>query len=194
MTKIAAILLTLNEEFRIEEALKRFKPYVDYLLVVDGESTDKTAQIAKKTADRVITLVIPGGFAAQKNYARILVPKDCDYLLWADADEIWDQEFLRKVKWRIDQFPSKYGCIRLPRIELPDPSKSYPDYQVRVFPNSRDIEWRGQIHEVPIYKPENIPLDQLDQEIRQKLLPVFTADDYPIIHLPRRTDIKRSWW
>lgn len=194
MIKIATIMLTLNEEPRIAEALKQFRPYVSFILVVDGESTDKTVQIAKKIADRVITLVSPGGFAAQKNYARRLIPKDCDYLLWADADERWDLGFLRHVKDWIEQFPGKYCCFRLPRIQLPDPSKSYPDYQIRVFPNSRDIEWSGKIHETPIYIPEGIPIDQLDQDIRRSKLPVSTADNYPIVHLPRRSDIKRSWW
>ena len=195
MTKIACIILTLNEEPRIEEALKQFRRYVNFILVVDGESTDKTVEIAKKYANKTVIHTFSGSFADEKNYARTLVPVDCDYLLWADADERWDLGFLRRIEWRIDQFPSRYGCFRIPRIELPDPSKSYPDYQVRVFPNSRDIEWKGEIHEIPIYKPENIPLDQLDQEIRQKKLPVFTADDYPILHLPRRTNgVKRPWW
>ena len=195
MSKIAVIMLTLNEELRIEEALKQFREHVDFILVVDGESTDKTVKLAEKYADKVVIHPFSGSFAKEKNYARTLVPKDCTWLLWADADERWDPSFISKIKWWIKHFqPAKYGCIRFPRIELPDPTDSYPDYQLRIFPNRRDIEWRGKIHETPYYIPENKPLDNLDKESREKILPIWNADNYPIIHLPRRKDIKRKWW
>jgi glycosyltransferase involved in cell wall biosynthesis len=195
MAKIALIMLTLNEEPRIADALKQFKPYVDYILVIDGESTDKTVQIAKKIADRVITLAIPGGFAAAKNYAHTKIPKDYTWLLYADADEKWDPGFLRNMKAKLREVEEtlKIGAFRFPRINLPD-GKNYPDYQCRLFPNSRDIEWKGELHEIPWFLPDNVALTKADETSRKKIVPIFTTDDYPIIHMPRRADIKRSWW
>ncbi|MCW4048546.1 MAG: glycosyltransferase [Candidatus Bathyarchaeota archaeon] len=191
---MAAIILTKNEEPRIEECLKHLRPYVDYLLVLDGESTDDTVRIAREYADHVETRPLSGSFAEEKNYARTLVPKDCGWILWCDADERFDNGFLRNIKRNLEfAEENQQVCFRFPRVNLPD-GKDWPDFQVRLIRNSRDIEWRGRVHEVPYFKPENIPLDELDKDERERKLGVCTADGCSILHLPRREDERRSWW
>ena len=57
---ISAIVPTLNEESCIEECLERLElAGVDELIVVDGGSVDRTRELARKRADKV--LVEPGG-------------------------------------------------------------------------------------------------------------------------------------
>lgn len=200
-------MLTLNEESRIESALQQFRPYVDYILVVDGGSEDGTVELAQKIADKVVVheplnsdSTSKIDFAEEKNYARKLVPKDCTWLLWADADEKWDKGFLEKLKWHIEALKGEPGVMRFARINLAD-GKDYPDFQIRVFPNSRSIFWRGQIHEIPWLKTEEeeIPLDQVDkpregEEKRAVGMSIFTFKEYPILHFERRSDIERGWW
>ena len=192
--KVACVVLTLNEEPRIRKCLKHLRPYVDYLLVLDGGSSDRTVEIAEKYADLVEVRPFSGSFAEEKNYARTLVPKDCGWILWCDADERFDNGFLRNIKENLEE-AEKHDqvCFRFPRINLPD-GENWPDYQVRLIRNSRDIEWRGKVHEVPYFKPEDVPLDELDQGKREKKLGVSTAHGYPILHLPRREDERRDWW
>lgn len=192
--KVACIILTKNEEPRVEECLKHLRPYIGYILILDGESTDKTAEIAQKYADKVVVKPFSGSFAEEKNYARNLVPKDCSWILWADADEKFDLGLLRAIKEHL-KYAEENGaaCWRFPRCNLPD-GKGWPDYQVRLIKNSRDIEWRGKTHEVPYLKTEGMPLDQLDNEERRRRLFVITADRFPIVHLPRREDERREWW
>jgi len=192
--KVACIVLTRNEEPRIEGCLKHLRPYVDFLLVVDGESTDETVKIATEYADRVEVRPFSGSFAEEKNYARTLVPKDCGWILWCDADERFDGGFLREIKENLEDAENhKQVCFRFPRINLPD-GKDWPDFQIRLMRNSRDIEWRGDVHEVAYLIPEDAPLDQLDQDERVKKLGVATAYGFPILHLPRREDERREWW
>ena len=192
--KVACIVLTRNEEPRIEGCLKHIRPYVDYLLVVDGESTDETVKIAKEYVDRVEVRPFSGSFAEEKNKARTLVPKDCEWILWCDADERLDNGFLRHIKENLEYAEKIHQvCFRFPRVNLPD-GRDWPDYQVRLIKNSRDIEWRGKVHEVPYFKPEDIPLDELDQEKRERKLGISTVDGFPILHLPRREDERREWW
>ena len=194
MTRICAITLTRNEEGRIEECLKHLRPHVDFILVLDGESTDRTVEIAKKYSDKVVVRPFSGSFAEEKNHARTRVPKNCTWILWADADERFDLALLRNVKEHLKHAEEiDAACWRFPRINLPG-GKDWPDYQVRLVKNSRDVEWRGRVHEVPYLKTENVPLDQLDREGRTKKLSVITADRYPVLHLPRRKDLKREWW
>ena len=192
--KVACIVLTRNEEPRIEECLKHLRPYVDYILVVDGESTDETVKIAMEHANHVLVRPFSGSFAEEKNYARTLVPKDFGWILWCDADERFDNGFLRNLKENLED-AEKYdqACFRFPRINLPD-GRNWPDYQVRLIRNSKDIEWRGKVHEVPYYKPEDIPLDEIDKGERERWLGVSTVNGYPILHLPRREDERREWW
>lgn len=192
--KVACVLLALNEENRIESALNQFKKYVDYTLVLDGESTDRTVEKARQIADKVEIHKFSGSFAEEKNYARTLVPKNCRWILWTDADEIWDEGFLAKLQDNLQNAEKGHvACFRFARINLPD-SKNFPDYQVRLFLNSRDILWKGDVHEIPYLVNENIPLDSADKKERTTKLGVCTIDEYPIIHLQRRKDLSRIWW
>ncbi|MBA7710914.1 hypothetical protein ES703_119864 [subsurface metagenome] len=194
--KIAAIILTKNERARIFDCLMHLRPYVDYILVLDGKSTDGTAELADTVAETVISRDFSGSFADEKNYARTQVPPDHSWILWVDADERFDRGFLETMHERIalgEDLEIPVFGFRFPRVNLPD-SKDWPDYQLRLIKNSRDIGWRGAVHEIPVYIPEDIPLDQMDQKERQKGFGISTQDDFSILHLPRRTDEKRSWW
>ncbi|HOQ48801.1 MAG TPA: glycosyltransferase [Candidatus Kapabacteria bacterium] len=58
-TKLSLIIPTFQEEKLLEEQLKRFSPeirkkYNFELIVSDGGSTDKTVEIAKKYADKIV--------------------------------------------------------------------------------------------------------------------------------------------
>jgi dolichol-phosphate mannosyltransferase len=52
--KITVIVPTLNEEETVADVLNAVKPYADELLVVDGNSSDNTRQIAEKLGVRVV--------------------------------------------------------------------------------------------------------------------------------------------
>jgi len=195
---VACIILTKNEAVSIKGCLEHLRPHVDHILVLDGESTDNTVKIARKHADKIVVKPFSGSFSGEKNHARTLVPKSCNWILWVDADERFDSGFLENLKDCVEASESleiPAICFRFPRINLPD-AKNYPDYQVRLFKNSRDIQWFGDVHETPYITTgnENIPLDRIDEGSREERAGVITLDAYPIIHLQRRTDLKRPWW
>ena len=186
MVFIAAVVLTKNEELRITDCLKRLRPCVNFILVVDGESSDRTVTFSKKYADKVIHRPFSGSFADERNFAHAYLPRyfltDPVYILHVDADEKFDESFLQKIREIIEN--SSVISFRFPRINLPD-AKDYPDYQVRLLKNDEDIVWRREVHEIPYSKKHNKPIDQVSCE---------TLDSYPIIHLPRLNTHKRPWW
>lgn len=192
--KVCAIVITLDEEPRIVDCLKHLRPHVDHIVVVDSGSSDRTVEIAKKYADRV---EVKPKFTRQDeryNHAKSLVPKDCGWILWVDADERFDLGFLRYIRQNVELAEKQgAGCFRFPRINLPD-SKDFPDYQVRLFRNSRDITIRGHPDPIVFLELLGMPLDQADRDEMEEKLYVFTVDAYPMIHLPRREDIRREWW
>ena len=57
MTKITAIIPTLNEEIHIAEAIKSVS-FADEIIIIDSFSTDKTLEIAAKFDVKIIKHVI----------------------------------------------------------------------------------------------------------------------------------------
>ena len=53
MTKISAIIPTLNEEIHIADAITSVS-FADEIIVIDSFSTDKTIEIAKKMNVKII--------------------------------------------------------------------------------------------------------------------------------------------
>ena len=82
--KLSVALVTRNEEERLRACLESVA-WADEIVVVDAESDDKTATIAREFTDRVVVRPWPG-YAAQKNTALDLATGD--WTLSLDADEI----------------------------------------------------------------------------------------------------------
>jgi glycosyltransferase involved in cell wall biosynthesis len=83
MTKITAIIPTLNEEIHIADAIKSVK-FADEIIVIDSFSTDKTLEIAEKLKVKIIKRKFDD-FSSQKNFAINQASHGWIYIL--DADE-----------------------------------------------------------------------------------------------------------
>ncbi|QOD61750.1 glycosyltransferase family 2 protein [Polaribacter haliotis] len=83
MTKISAIIPTLNEEIHIADAIKSVS-FADEIIVIDSFSTDKTVEIAEKYNVKIIKRKFDD-FSSQKNFAIEQASHSWIYLL--DADE-----------------------------------------------------------------------------------------------------------
>lgn len=181
--KVAAIVLTLNEEDFIKDCLLHLRPYVDWLQMLDGGSTDKTIEKARPLPDHIITRPFSGSFADERNYAQSRLPPEYKWVLYSDADERFHTEFLQKIKEIIAV--SNVDCFRFPRINedmtylklLLNPK----DHQVRLI-NKTVCQWVKPVHEIVWHKIANKPADQhLVKEL----------SEYPITHL-KRTKTRRK--
>ena len=81
--KLTVTVITRNEAANIEAALASVA-WADEIVVVDSESTDDTAAIARRTPPGSKSRPWPG-YSAQKNYAASLASHD--WILSLDADE-----------------------------------------------------------------------------------------------------------
>ena len=98
MKKISAILITHNEEEKIEQALKRLRSVSDEIIVVDSHSTDSTIEICHQYTDRVIEKSWEG-YRAQKQFATEQATHD--WILSLDADEMLSAELKREIlEWK----------------------------------------------------------------------------------------------
>lgn len=80
---VSAVVICGNEESNIADCLESVK-WCDEIVVVDSESRDRTAEIARRYTDKVIVRPWPG-YVAQKNFALEQATKD--WVLSLDADE-----------------------------------------------------------------------------------------------------------
>ena len=85
--KILALIPALNEEGTVGDIVQRTLKYVDHVVVIDDLSGDNTADIARKSGAKVISLRkrrrIGGVIKAGISYVKILNP---DILVILDAD------------------------------------------------------------------------------------------------------------
>ena len=83
VTRLTVTIIAWNEEERLRACLESVA-WADEIVVVDAESTDKTAALAREFTDRVWVRPWPG-FAVQKNFA--LEQATGEWILSLDADE-----------------------------------------------------------------------------------------------------------
>jgi glycosyltransferase involved in cell wall biosynthesis len=133
--KLSVIVITKNEAAQIGPALESVA-WADERIVVDAESTDDTATIARQHGARVEVRGWPG-YAAQKNHAASLASHD--WLLSLDADERVTPELAAEIRALLagEADPPKRG-YRMPRVTYAfdrwiRTSDWYPDRQLRLY-------------------------------------------------------------
>jgi len=83
---LAVVILAQNEEENIPHALASVIPWAAEVWVIDANSTDRTADLARAAGARVVTHEWAGG-GAQRTWALRTLPFQQDWLLFLDADE-----------------------------------------------------------------------------------------------------------
>ncbi|MBU0708915.1 glycosyltransferase family 2 protein [Patescibacteria group bacterium] len=146
--KISVVITAHNEERKIEKALKSVL-WTDEIILVDGESTDKTVEIAKKYVNRVISIPNDPGIMSMRNKG--IKGGSGEWILILDADEIIPENLAKEIGRKInsDESPVAY---RFPRkgYFLGKWIKHcgwYPDYQVRLFRKDHGYYKNEHVHE-----------------------------------------------
>ena len=147
MLKLTVTIITRNESANIAAALESAQ-WADEIIVVDSESTDDTADIARRYTNRVIVRPWPG-YAAQKNFAA--AEASHDWILSLDADERVTPALREEIRATLASSPRAAG-FRIPRVTFHlgrwiRSTDWYPDYQLRFYDRRRG-QWTGRyVHE-----------------------------------------------
>jgi len=94
---ISVIILTYNEEKKIEECLKSVYGLVEEIFIVDSYSTDKTLEIARKYTDKIYQHPFEN-YSSQRNWALENLPIKTEWLLNLDADHRVTLELVKELK------------------------------------------------------------------------------------------------
>lgn len=141
--EISAIVVCFNEEERIEDCLKSLR-WCDEIVVVDSFSEDRTPEICRNYADRLIQRKWPG-YREQKAFAHSQATKD--WVLLVDADERVTPELRKEIVDALARDRGAYAGYSVPRLVRYLErwwwrGGWYPDYHVRLFRRER-ATWGG---------------------------------------------------
>ncbi len=150
--EISAVLITFNEEKRLEPALKSVQGLVSEIIVVDSHSTDDTVRIARRYTEHVYERKWTN-FADQKNFAN--AKASYPWILSLDADERVSPELGSEILSLADGEPDLRRILRSPPGPLPrpvdPPLRLVPGPQGALFRKDR-ARWEGDyVHESLVF-------------------------------------------
>lgn len=151
---LSVVVATFNEEKNLPDLLNSVKDLTDEIIIVDGSSTDKTVEIAKKYGAKVVVVENLPNFHINKQKAIDLATKDWIFQLDADervtpdlAEEIKNK--IKNFKLRIENSVNGYWLPRknwfLGRFLMK--GGQYPDYTLRLYRKGKGKLPQKDVHE-----------------------------------------------
>lgn len=159
---LTCVIIAKNEEKTIERAIASVG-FCDEIIVVDDNSTDKTALVAAHAGATILTHVLDNDFAAQRNYA--LEKAEGDWILYIDADEEVsaelgkeivetiesDRHSLEKERYRTTAYYIKRRDVLWGRtLKYGELASTYHTGIIRLV-QKKSGSWVGTVHET--FKP-----------------------------------------
>ena len=146
---LSAVLATYNEEENLARCLDSFKDLVSEIIIVDGTSSDKTVEIAKKYGAQVTVTSNPKNFHINKQKAIDKATED--WILQMDADELVSDELAEEIK-EVIQRNSEENGYWIPRKNyflgrFLMKGGQYPDYTLRLYRRGKGRLPQKDVHE-----------------------------------------------
>lgn len=148
---ISALVLTKNDAPLLEDCLKQLD-FVQEIIVLDQQSADNTAEVARRFTDKIIK-------TASRNFSKnrntLAQKAKCSWLLYLDTDERINEKNIAEIKEAMAS--EHFQAFYFPRknIVLGKWLKHggwWPDYVPRLFAKQNLLGWYGEVHESPKIK------------------------------------------
>ncbi|MFH1832981.1 MAG: glycosyltransferase family 2 protein [Candidatus Levyibacteriota bacterium] len=154
MPKISVVLAVLNEEKNLSTCLDSVKDFADEIVIVDGSSTDKTVEIAKKYGARIEITANLQNFHINKQKAIDMA--NGEWVLQLDADERVTPSLCDEIKNQISKIKdNEVNGYWIPRKNwflgrFLMKGGQYPDYQLRFYKKGKGRLPQKDVHEQTI--------------------------------------------
>jgi glycosyltransferase involved in cell wall biosynthesis len=148
---ISAIIITKNEENLIADCIDSIG-FCDEIILVDNNSIDRTADLAKKLGAKVVE-ANTSDFSDLRNIG--LKHSSGKWTFYIDADERASEE-LRKSILEVTKNEVKYSAFKIPRKNYYLGKTEWPKIEKmeRLFLKDKLKSWKGELHETPIFEGE----------------------------------------
>lgn len=145
---ISVVLATFNEEKNLGECLKSVKNLTNEVVIVDGSSSDRTVEIAKKYGAKLKITTNKPIFHINKQMAIDMATKD--WVLQLDADERVDDRLSEEIREAVKSY--EYNGYWIPRKNFflgrfLTKGGQYPDYTLRLYRNGKGRLPQKSVHE-----------------------------------------------
>lgn len=149
-TGISAIVHTLNEESRVEEALKSLQGWVDEIIVVDMHSDDRTVEIARRYTDRVYLHERVRDFDRVRNFSADLARYP--WVFYLDADERVPEALGKDIRAFVTRGGDGCAAMQLPYKNyfagkwIRHAGQWWPGYKAPMLLKKGAFHWGGRMH------------------------------------------------
>jgi glycosyltransferase involved in cell wall biosynthesis len=115
--RIAAIILTKNEEQDLPACLESLQGLAGDVFVIDSGSTDRTAAVALGHGAQVLSHAFVN-YASQFNWALENIPSNADWILRIDADERVSPELAESIRKILPAAGTGVTGLLVPRLTV----------------------------------------------------------------------------
>ncbi|OGK16512.1 hypothetical protein A2690_04140 [Candidatus Roizmanbacteria bacterium RIFCSPHIGHO2_01_FULL_39_12b] len=156
MNDICVVISLYNEEKLIKDCIVSARKLTSNVIVVDTESTDNTAGVARSMGVKVYSYKKAPIIEPSRNFA--IEKADAEWAYILDADERFSQELVDEIKHIIKE--TNFTHFKGPRLNMfaqKWPMKHggwWPDPIVRLIKKNSFIKWPKEIHSTPVIKGE----------------------------------------
>jgi (heptosyl)LPS beta-1,4-glucosyltransferase len=145
---LTVCLIVRNESSNIDDCLESIS-WADEIVVIDGGSSDDTAERARRHGARVESAADWRGFGIQRQRAQALA--SCDWVLMLDADERVTPALAAEIQ-DVLRNDDRYCAYTLPRLSwcfgrYIHHGGWYPDHVLRLYPRNRARYNDALVHE-----------------------------------------------
>lgn len=150
MSKLSVVIATYNEEKTLFDCLESVHDLASEIVIVDGQSSDKTVEIAKNYGAKVYTEPNRTNFHINKQIAIDKATED--WVLQLDADERLTQELREEIKEKINDKNETKNGFWIPRKNwflgrFLMKGGVYPDYTLRLYRKGKGRLPQKDVHE-----------------------------------------------
>jgi glycosyltransferase involved in cell wall biosynthesis len=147
---LSVVLATYNEEANLPSCLDSVKDIADEIIIVDGSSTDKTVEIAKKYGAKIKLTTNKSNFHINKQMAIDMATKD--WILQLDADEHVSPELKSEITKILESDSREFNGYWMPRKNwflgrFLMKGGQYPDYTIRFYRQKMGRLPQKDVHE-----------------------------------------------
>lgn len=148
---ISAVIITKNEESRIQACLESVK-WADEIITIDNGSNDNTVKIAKNYTEKIFETNLQD-FAEIRDLG--FKKTSGDWVLFIDADERVSEPLKLEIKSLITKAEYSAYAISRKNIIFGQEVKYgpfWPDWVIRLLKKDQFEGWVGKVHEYPRFK------------------------------------------